>query len=151
MDDHEAGTSSYIHRDRSRSRMDSISSSDSSDDDDDMDGAAAPKARKMDEDFYKQFDFRHRSEVQLPIHENEANILNTIEKNPVCILTGDTGCGKTTQVSFFSWKKQFMVSYWTLVGNRKSKIHQFSQSQQNEIFVYLLLLLLLRRRDVGSF
>lgn len=97
MDDYEAGSvSSYIHRDRSRMDTVDISSSDS---DDDMEGTAVPREKKMDQDFYKQFDFRHRSDVQLPIHENEENILNTIEKNPVCILTGETGCGKTTQVS----------------------------------------------------
>lgn len=115
MDEYEAGSLSSYNR-RNHSRMDSVDIS-SSDSDDDMEGAAAPKERKMDREFYKQFEFGYRSEVQLPIHENEESILSTIEKNPVCILTGDTGCGKTTQVSscIFSEKSTFCKAFFCYV------------------------------------
>ena len=35
---------------------------------------------------------------KLPIYENINEILESIEKNQVTIITGATGCGKTTQV-----------------------------------------------------
>lgn len=95
MDEHEAGNSLYNNKNDSKLETVEILSSDS---DDDMEGTSNRREKKMDQEFYKQFDFRHRSEAQLPIHENEEHILNCIDKNPVCILTGDTGCGKTTQV-----------------------------------------------------
>jgi len=35
----------------------------------------------------------------LPVHEHRALILRTIGENQVCIIEGETGCGKTTQVA----------------------------------------------------
>jgi ATP-dependent RNA helicase DHX30 len=34
----------------------------------------------------------------LPIAEHKATILQAIENNPITIITGETGCGKSTQV-----------------------------------------------------
>ena len=36
----------------------------------------------------------------LPTWNLKAKILNSIERNPVTLITGGTGCGKTTQVYF---------------------------------------------------
>jgi ATP-dependent RNA helicase DHX29 len=37
----------------------------------------------------------------LPIAKHKDNIMSTLEKNRVLIISGDTGCGKTTQVPKF--------------------------------------------------
>ncbi|KAL5273653.1 TDRD9 family protein [Megaselia abdita] len=130
MEEYETGStvSSFIHRDRSRMDTVDISSSDS---DDDMEGASAPREKKMDVDFYKQFDFRYRSDVELPIHENELVILNTIEKSPVCILTGDTGCGKTTQVpQFILDRAQSRGEYCNIICTQPRRIAAISIAQR---------------------
>lgn len=38
---------------------------------------------------------------QLPVKQFEEEILSTIEGNPVVLIRGATGCGKTTQVPQF--------------------------------------------------
>jgi HrpA-like RNA helicase len=36
--------------------------------------------------------------TNLPIHSKKGMILRKLEKNRVVVISGDTGCGKTTQV-----------------------------------------------------
>lgn len=36
----------------------------------------------------------------LPIKSSRTNIMDAIRNNPVVVLQGDTGCGKSTQVTF---------------------------------------------------
>ncbi|XP_050425485.1 dosage compensation regulator-like [Adelges cooleyi] len=63
---------------------------------------------EMSEDLSKQFNKHfHNSSLskslskcnKLPIYSRAIEILDAIEKNPVVIIEGSTGCGKTTQVS----------------------------------------------------
>jgi len=41
----------------------------------------------------------------LPIAAHKAKILRKVDKNRVCIISGDTGCGKTTQVPKYLLEK----------------------------------------------
>uniref|UniRef100_A0A1I8QEN2 Probable ATP-dependent RNA helicase spindle-E n=1 Tax=Stomoxys calcitrans TaxID=35570 RepID=A0A1I8QEN2_STOCA len=53
---------------------------------------------KIDDGVYDRYEFNLERDSSLPIHDAKDEILSTIRKNPVVILEGDTGCGKTTQV-----------------------------------------------------
>lgn len=48
--------------------------------------------------FYDLYDFERKIPNNLPIIEHRSEILNKIRNNPVVVLQGPTGCGKTTQV-----------------------------------------------------
>ena len=53
---------------------------------------------------------------KLPIYKHKSEIINKIKKNDVLILSGDTGCGKTTQVpqiihNHFGRDKNFIISH----------------------------------------
>lgn len=39
--------------------------------------------------------------VNLPIYQFKDEIIKLIEDNPFCIITGETGSGKSTQISQF--------------------------------------------------
>lgn len=52
----------------------------------------------IDDGVYDRYNFDLERDNTLPIHDAKDEILDTIRKNPVVILEGDTGCGKTTQV-----------------------------------------------------
>lgn len=45
----------------------------------------------------------------LPIAEHKATILQAIENNPITIITGETGCGKSTQVRDWVGKEGGLV------------------------------------------
>nr|XP_022333202.1 putative ATP-dependent RNA helicase TDRD9 [Crassostrea virginica] len=49
-------------------------------------------------DVYKNYNFEHHSEGNLPIAEHKDEVIGTIESNQVTIVQGATGSGKTTQV-----------------------------------------------------
>lgn len=53
----------------------------------------------VDDDVYNRYNF-NRDLPDLPIVGMKCLILEAIEANPVIILEGATGCGKTTQVRF---------------------------------------------------
>ncbi|XP_054743401.1 probable ATP-dependent RNA helicase spindle-E [Anastrepha obliqua] len=59
---------------------------------------AKPKILRVDDGVYSKYNFNLKRDESLPIHDNKDQILNAIRKNPVVVLEGDTGCGKTTQV-----------------------------------------------------
>lgn len=42
-----------------------------------------------------------RQRSKLPVFEFKADLLHKVANNPVVIIEGETGSGKTTQVSFF--------------------------------------------------
>lgn len=44
---------------------------------------------------------KSHSSRKLPIYESKQQILEALEKNSALVITGNTGCGKTTQVSLF--------------------------------------------------
>ncbi|KAK9888067.1 hypothetical protein WA026_000342 [Henosepilachna vigintioctopunctata] len=52
------------------------------------------KQKFENEEYLKMFEDR----VKLPIYKKREKILNEVECNQVVLLSGDTGCGKTTQV-----------------------------------------------------
>ncbi|XP_075145158.1 putative ATP-dependent RNA helicase spindle-E [Haematobia irritans] len=60
------------------------------------------RQRKMhlnvDNSVYDRYTFNLERDTSLPIHDAKDEILSSVRKNPVVILEGDTGCGKTTQV-----------------------------------------------------
>lgn len=53
----------------------------------------------IDDGVYDRYVFNMERDTSLPIHDAKDEILKTIRQNPVVILEGDTGCGKTTQAS----------------------------------------------------
>lgn len=69
-------------------------SSDSSEDD-----SKEPKVHRAEDGVYDRYSFDIRRDEKLPIHDRKEEIVEAIRSNPVIVLEGDTGCGKTTQVS----------------------------------------------------
>lgn len=64
----------------------------------------------IDELYYQQFeqnkkDLKYKlmlkKRVKLPAYELKDQIVDIIAKNQVCVISGETGCGKTTQVAQF--------------------------------------------------
>lgn len=58
-----------------------------------------PKINRIDDNVYTRYNFNLNRDESLPIHDNRDQILGALRKYPVVVLEGDTGCGKTTQVS----------------------------------------------------
>ncbi|KAI9579934.1 hypothetical protein GQX74_000722 [Glossina fuscipes] len=54
--------------------------------------------RRADDGLYDRYHFDLRRDETLPIHDSKEHIIASIRENPVIVLEGDTGCGKTTQV-----------------------------------------------------
>ena len=52
----------------------------------------------------------------LPVYDYRKQIIETINNNSVCIITGETGCGKTTQVP------QYLLEYHQAIGKKCSII-----------------------------
>lgn len=59
---------------------------------------------------YEKYNFKNfiHTDTVLPIFESQDEILETINANPVVVIQGDTGCGKSTQVNIigaceFDW------------------------------------------------
>ena len=48
---------------------------------------------------YDEYSFERKYVSDLPIMKRAGEILNELEKNNIIIIQGNTGCGKTTQVS----------------------------------------------------
>lgn len=54
---------------------------------------------KDDLKVYDKYNFDyHRENLKLPIQDYHQEILETVEKHPVTVVHGATGCGKTTQL-----------------------------------------------------
>ncbi|KAH8417162.1 hypothetical protein KR222_005196 [Zaprionus bogoriensis] len=53
---------------------------------------------RSDEAFYQKYRFDLNRNKNLPIYSKREEIVTAIRDNPVVILKGETGCGKTTQV-----------------------------------------------------
>lgn len=53
---------------------------------------------QIDDRVYSRYEFNLDRDKSLPIHDAKDEIISNIRKNPVIVLQGDTGCGKTTQV-----------------------------------------------------
>uniref|UniRef100_A0A1A9UTM0 Probable ATP-dependent RNA helicase spindle-E n=1 Tax=Glossina austeni TaxID=7395 RepID=A0A1A9UTM0_GLOAU len=56
------------------------------------------QSRRPDNGLYDRYHFDLRRDETLPIHDSKEQIIASIRENPVTVLEGDTGCGKTTQV-----------------------------------------------------
>ncbi|CAL4089722.1 unnamed protein product [Meganyctiphanes norvegica] len=50
---------------------------------------------------YLHYDFTNRNRTDLPIFDHEKVIIDKLKSFPVIIISGDTGCGKSTQVPQF--------------------------------------------------
>ncbi|XP_034488206.1 probable ATP-dependent RNA helicase spindle-E [Drosophila innubila] len=66
-------------------------------DDDDDEIEELPRVRS-DEEYYAKYRFDLNRNKNLPIYAQREEIVAAINDNPVVILKGETGCGKTTQV-----------------------------------------------------
>lgn len=58
---------------------------------------------------YKHYSFSHEYDHDLPITPYRQKIVDTINGNPVTVLQGSTGSGKTTQVPQFILDEHAMV------------------------------------------
>lgn len=65
------------------------------------DGEYYHQSRRADDGLYDRYHFDLRRDETLPIHDSKEQIIASIRENPVIVLEGDTGCGKTTQVDSF--------------------------------------------------
>lgn len=70
----------------------------------DSESDANPTRNRVEDDIYDRYVFDVRRDESLPIHDKRNEIVDAIRANPVVILEGDTGCGKTTQVSINKMK-----------------------------------------------
>ncbi|XP_005191065.1 probable ATP-dependent RNA helicase spindle-E [Musca domestica] len=57
-----------------------------------------PRAKRPDDGIYDRYPFDLNRNSSLPIYDKRDEIVEMIRTNPVVVLEGDTGCGKTTQV-----------------------------------------------------
>lgn len=55
------------------------------------------KEKQMQNDYLKMLKFR----IKLPTYEKKSEILQLIENNQVVVISGETGCGKSTQIAQF--------------------------------------------------
>lgn len=75
-------------------------------DNEEEDEVAELSGVRSDEAFYQKYSFDLNRNKNLPIYAKREEIVAAIRENPVVILKGETGCGKTTQVCF-----KILVSY----------------------------------------
>ena len=54
---------------------------------------------------------RHRLEIALPMYARREDILNTIQRNQVSIVLGETGSGKSTQMVQYLYQAGFAGKY----------------------------------------
>ncbi|KAH8358780.1 hypothetical protein KR093_002465 [Drosophila rubida] len=83
--------------DNSAKRSKTLDDLDSDDEDDDFEMGEQPRVRS-DEAYYEKYRFDLNRNRSLPIYAQYEEIVTVIRDNPVVILKGETGCGKTTQV-----------------------------------------------------
>ncbi|XP_030375012.1 probable ATP-dependent RNA helicase spindle-E [Scaptodrosophila lebanonensis] len=65
---------------------------------DDIDDDEMLPTIRNDAEYYKKFHFDLKRDTSLPIYAQREEIMEAIDKNPIVIIKGETGCGKTTQV-----------------------------------------------------
>ncbi|XP_074645257.1 ATP-dependent RNA helicase TDRD9-like [Tubulanus polymorphus] len=70
--------------------------------------ATLDSLREQNNDVYKEYDFDTVYDKKLPITQFHDEIIHTIESNPVTVIQGSTGSGKTTQVP------QYILDYYAL-------------------------------------
>jgi len=68
-------------------------------DDLDTDDEGEETEIRRDDEYYKKFRFNLNRDKNLSIYAKREEILAAINAHPVVIIKGETGCGKTTQVS----------------------------------------------------
>ncbi|EDW66733.1 probable ATP-dependent RNA helicase spindle-E [Drosophila virilis] len=68
------------------------------DSDDEEENMQEQPSVRSDEAYYEKYRFDLNRNKNLPIYAQREQIMKAIRENPVVILKGETGCGKTTQV-----------------------------------------------------
>lgn len=66
---------------------------------------------RSDEAYYEKYRFDLNRNKNLPIYAQREQIMEAIRENPVVILKGETGCGKTTQVCTYSQNSIYTSMY----------------------------------------
>ncbi|KAH8236403.1 hypothetical protein KR026_000850 [Drosophila bipectinata] len=82
---------------------------------------------RLDEEYYKKYRFNLNRDKNLPIYAKREEIMNAINTNPVVILKGETGCGKTTQVPQYILDEGFKTGqYCNIVVTQPRRIGAIS-------------------------
>ncbi|XP_020818501.1 probable ATP-dependent RNA helicase spindle-E [Drosophila serrata] len=110
-----------LRHERSRRRtLEDIDTDDECDVDEDI------KIR-TDEEYYKKYRFNLNRDKNLPIYAKREEIITAINANPVVILKGETGCGKTTQVPQYILDEGFKTGqYCNIVVTQPRRIAAIS-------------------------
>ncbi|KAH8288798.1 hypothetical protein KR054_009748 [Drosophila jambulina] len=82
---------------------------------------------RTDEEYYKKYRFNLNRDKNLPIYAKREEIITAINANPVVILKGETGCGKTTQVPQYILDEGFRTGqYCNIVVTQPRRIAAIS-------------------------
>lgn len=72
---------------------------------------------------YRTYNFSYRPQSQLPIFHVRDKILSMLESNSVIIISGTTGCGKTTQVPQIILNDKFEKNeHCNIIGTRLNRL-----------------------------
>ncbi|CAG2120030.1 unnamed protein product, partial [Medioppia subpectinata] len=88
------------------------------------------KIREESDDSYGRL---RRKLVELPMNHYRKQILQTIEENRIVVITGDTGCGKTTQIPQMIFENQIkrqMGAQTNIVVTQPRRLSAISISQR---------------------
>ncbi|GAB0093242.1 Probable ATP-dependent RNA helicase spindle-E [Sergentomyia squamirostris] len=85
----------------------------------------------LNEDIYKKYNFTRKKTPRLPILKFRKEILETLEKNPVVVIEGATGCGKTTQVPQYIMDDAFeKKKYFNIVVTQPRRLAAISVAKR---------------------
>lgn len=94
--------------------------------DEDEEHAKALKAKEMMLPLFQKYNFTLKPN-KLPIRHTKDDILSRIRENPVVVLEGPTGCGKTTQVPQFILEEAYQrKEYCNIIVTQPRKIAAMS-------------------------
>ncbi|XP_058062573.1 probable ATP-dependent RNA helicase spindle-E [Anopheles bellator] len=110
-----------INEKATSSRLDDVDEADSLMDDDEA-HVRQIRSKELMEPLFKRYNFTVEYN-QLPIMQSKTKILDMIRENPVVVLQGPTGCGKTTQVPQYLLEDAFLrQEYCNIVVTQPRRI-----------------------------